>query len=210
MKDEKPYWEMSRLTLDNLGKYDQLYKDQKQRLRTSATRRSQKRTEPQPYRYKPSTAMTRTTPPVVMTAETMQREREYPTDKIELVGYKPSEYKAYRPPTTLRGRTAPVEHGSRDIFKDFHTPIQITHKFQGAPILSVPIKRQKQPARSRSINTKRTRNLTDPITTILFEESVGQNEVIDPWGYAADEEVVIPEKTFHGIKLKVSHLARPQ
>ncbi|EAY09177.1 hypothetical protein TVAG_363920 [Trichomonas vaginalis G3] len=128
-------------------------------------------------------------------------------EDIELVGYKPSEYRAFRQPTPLRGRTAPVEHGSRDIFKDHHTPIQITKKFSGDPILSVPIRKSKQQIVKRSIlEPMKERDPSVPIHEFLFEESIDPHENIDPWGYTAGEKINHPEAEVGGIKIKISRL----
>lgn len=192
MNGSKPYWEMSRIKLEGLGRFDRLYKEQKQRIMTSAT----KNRNSDRMGSRKNHAITQKPPPPRPDVE-----------DIELVGYKPSEYRAFRQQTPLRGRTAPVEHGSRDVFKDHHTPIQITKKFSGDPILSVPIRRSRPQVVKRSIlEPMKDRDQSVPIHEFLFEESIDPRENIDPWGYTAGEKIDQPEVDIGGIKIKVSRL----
>ncbi|OHS94349.1 hypothetical protein TRFO_11212 [Tritrichomonas foetus] len=193
MTDSKPYWTMSRLDLQSFGRYDWLYRHP----------------APQP-KIKPKTALAKKQQPP-STSQTMKSTD--PADDIELVGYKPSEYKSVpvRPP--LRGMTAPVENGRRDVFNDMHTPIQITKRFNGSPIISVPISNTTRKTIPRRLLKSRRENEEDvalPIHDVLFEESVDPHEDIDPWGFSRDEKVVAPDKTFHGMKLTVSRLHPPK
>jgi hypothetical protein len=91
-----------------------------------------------------------------------------------------------------------------------HTPVQVTHRFNGGPILSVPITPQPRPARllSSSLGSaiRTTRKPETPIHEVLFEESVQPREDIDPWGYSRNETVVRPDAVFRGLKLTVSRL----
>ena len=195
MTDTKPYWTMSRLDIKNFGRYDWLYKHP----------------APQP-KIKPRTSMPK--PQKIKTTSMLKSFKDAdPTDEIELVGYKPTEYKSIpsRPP--LRGCTAPVECGRRDIFTDMHTPIQVTKKFNGSPIISVPIANTTRRVNVSSSILKQKKQEEDesaPIHDILFEESIDLHEDIDPWGFSRDEKVVAPDKDFHGIKLTVSRLHPPK
>ena len=204
MQSDKPYWEMSRITMEGLGRFDRLYKDQKKRIYTTK------------FKHRATTSLNKTPKKThILPQATTPKLREKKSPKIdeigeiEHVGFKPSEYKAYPKQEPLRGRTAPAEFGSRDIFKDCHTPIQVTKRFQGDPILSVPIKNTpfnvapKEPPKKRELPR---RKLAEPIHDVLFEESVDQHENIDPWGYSSNEKVVCPEINLRGIHLKVSRL----
>jgi len=182
----KPYWEMSRVEIANLGRFDWFYKNQKTRATTSESK-------PQNEKRIGSSIKPQRKP-----------ERNNPLDVIEHVGYKPSEYKAIPPPVPLRGLTAPAEHGKRDIFKDLHTPIQVTKKFMGAPVLSVPIRGKPESQIAKTVVHKRA--LNQPIHDVLFDESVDQKEIIDPWGFTPQEKVDVPETVFKGIKLRVSRM----
>ena len=202
--DGKPYWEMSRLQIDNLGKYDRLFKDQKLRISKCKTREQERVQKALKFQQKQKE----------LQKEMLNELQKFtdPSENIELVGYKPSEYRAYRTPSILRGMTAPIEHGSRDAFKDYNTPIQIHKKFSGSPILSVPLRSSnKSTSRNNSsslLPPKRKRKLAGSIHEVLFEESIKHHEAIDPWGYSIDEKVVCPEIVFHGIKLKVSSMEK--
>ena len=201
--DTKPYWEMSRIKLEGIGRFDRLYQEQKKRLSTTKVRnRATTSLQKKPRKHiLPKTSAIQTRPRPMTKVDEI--------GEIELVGYKPSEYKAYRKQEPLRGRTAPAEFGSRDTFKDCHTPIQVTKRFQGDPILSVPIKNTPFNVVSRQVPKKRKlpkRELAAPIHDVLFEESIDTHENIDPWGYSSNEKVDCPEVTLHGIHLKVSRL----
>lgn len=203
MDQGKPYWEMSRISLDGLGRYDRIFKEQKKRLLTQKAK-TRNSTSTQKTK-KPEFAPT----PKPTTTIGKRHQKVDDIGEIELVGYKPSEYKAVRKQEPLRGRTAPAEFGCRDTFKDCHTPIQITKRFQGDPILSVPIRNK--PFTSISETPKvRTRSMKRdvavPIFDSLFDESIDQHENIDPWGYASNEKVVCKEVNINGVKIKVSRL----
>lgn len=191
MTETKPYWTMSRLDLGNYGRYDWLYKHP----------------SPQP-RIKTQSQIGKTAKSLKPLHKSKQSAD--PAEEIERIGFKLSEYKSIprRPP--LRGCTAPSESGRIDTFKDMHTPIQITKKFNGSPIISVPIASSLQTPTfpHRLLNNRRSTNNNEllPIHEVLFEESIDPHEEIDPWGYSRDEKVVVPDKNFHGIKLTVSHL----
>lgn len=194
MTETKPYWTMSQLDIKNFGRYDWLYKHP----------------APQP-KIKPKAPLTKQQK--LRAATVTKSFKEDPADEIELVGYKPTEYKSIpsRPP--LRGCTAPVECGRRDIFTDMHTPIQITKKFTGSPIISVPIAnttRRNVTSRSIPKPKQQTEDESAPIHDVLFEESIDPHEDIDPWGFSRDEKVVAPDKNFHGMKLTVSRLRPPK
>ena len=194
--ESKPYWPMSRLDLPGMNRYDWIYKSPPpkvpHRARTAFSNVKLRASKPEPPKPPPKD----------------------PTEVMELVCYKPSEYRALpaRPP--LRGGTVPTEKGSRDLFKDLHAPIQITKRFYGDPILSVPIKTSSRASRSPTLNptrrstAKKTREM--PIHEVLFEESINPHEDIDPWGFSRDEEVDMSEVMFHGIKLNVSRLHPPK
>ena len=200
MNQGKPYWEMSRLSMEGMGRFDRLYKDQKKRILSS---KAKARNNVVSSSYKPISI-----PKKVEYGQPKLKQKIDDIGEIELVGYKPSEYKAFRSQQPLRGRTAPSECGCRDIFKDCHTPIQVTKRFQGDPILSVPIRRTPVTSSlSKSSSLKKEKAKRDlPIHEVLFEESVEQRENLDPMGYSANETVNCPEITMHGIKLKVSRL----
>ena len=202
MKDTKPYWETSRLELKSMRKYEWLYKTNPPRVRT-AIRSSLATGKPEkvvihtrPRTLKPEIPPT---PPVQSSS---------PYDEIELIGYRPTNYTAVPKRSALRGMTAPAEYGRRDIFQDCHTPIQITHRFSGDPILSIPIEAKKQPKKitRRSVQSKQQSEFNIPIHEYLFEESVDPHEDIDPWGYTRDEEIPTSGITIKGMKLNVSRL----
>lgn len=195
MTEAKPYWTMSRLDIKNFGRYDWLYKHP----------------APQP-KIKPRTSLAKPQKTKKSALPKSFQDMD-PADEIELVGYKPTEYKSIpcRPP--LRGCTAPTQSGRKDIFNDMHTPIQVTKRFNGSPIISVPIASVTR-RNNNSHNISKTRKPNDdesaPIHDILFEESIDLHEDIDPWGFSRDEKVVAPDKSFHGIKLTVSRLNQPK
>lgn len=193
--ESKPYWPMSRLDLPGLNRYDWIYKSPPPkvppRTRTAFSNVKLRASKPEPPK-----------PP------------QDPIEVMELVDYKPSEYRALpaRPP--LRGGTVPVEKGSRDLFKDLHAPIQITKRFYGDPILSVPIKSSSRSTRDHPLNVTRRSTAKKPrevpIHEVLFEESINHHEDIDPWGFSRNEDVDMSDIMFHGIKLNVSRLHPPK
>jgi hypothetical protein len=182
--DPLPYWTMSRLELPPLGRFDWLYKQPPPKL----PRRSASRQVIQPIERSPTNEIV-----------------------FERVGYRPSEYLAVPRREPLRGLTAPDEHGIRGAFADLRTPLQITKKFNGDPILSVPIQTSSITARTTP-PVVRKRELSKPTETqagiheVLFEESVDPHEEIDPWGFSRNEKVVVHEGVFRGIPLTVSRL----
>ena len=187
--NEKPFWEMSRLEMKYFSRYQQTPNNNLKKKRNI-------------------TSLHPTRSEIVKTQEKLRPLRTIPkdpTEVIELVGYKPSEYKAFHPSTTFRGLTAPTQYGSREIFKDFHTRPQITKKFNGTATLSVPIKKFESILKD---NEKEEKNLKSPIHLLLFDESIQSREEIDPWGYTSDEKVDLPEKKLKGIKLKVSKIQK--
>lgn len=182
----KPYWTMSRVEVPGIGRYDWLYKQ-----------------PPPKIPRKPKTAAIKKpkSPP--------EPTQSAPGEQVELVGYKPSEYRAVPSRAPLRGTTAPAEFGRRDIFADMHTPIQVTKKYNGSPILSVPIQSYSRLSKTRSRSIKPRNSFNEEsaeIHDVLFEESVDPHEDIDPWGFSRDEKVEAPDKVLHGIKLTVSRL----
>jgi hypothetical protein len=188
--EEKPYWPMSRLDLPRMNKFDWLFKSTQPHPSPSVLEKAKKPKPPTP------TPQPRPDPDLTI---------------IEHVGFKPSEYQAapQRPP--LRGSTGPWERGPRKGFRDLHTPIQVTHKFNGGSILSVPLKEIKTsrrthtpPQLAKRSETPKVRHV--PIHQVLYEESVCQREEIDPWGYSRNEKVVAPDAVFQGVRLTVSRL----
>jgi hypothetical protein len=193
---EKPYWTMSRLDLPRFQRFDWLYNSPPPKVSSNSVVSSKRKQKSAESPLTSATCTARGSKPDVTV--------------IELVGYKPSEYQAapQRPP--LRGATVPWEHGRRDAFRDMHTPVQITQKYNGGPILSVPIRRMPIPGRiSResfaSLGSSASKAEV-PIHEVLFEESVDPHEDIDPWGYSRNEKVVAPDATFRGVRLTVSRL----
>ena len=205
MKDTKPYWEMSRIDAPGFNKYSWLYKPENPRAKTSmrsslATGKLEKFT----YSTNPSRNSNRAVSRQLQTPKTPQ-----PHEDMTTIGFRVSNYTSVPVRPALRGMTAPAECGRRDIFKDQHTPIQITHKFSGCPILSVPIDTGKKPKRTIKTRNVQTREKTEhdvPIHEYLFEESVDPHEDIDPWGYTRNEEIPINSKNFRGIKINISRL----
>ena len=201
MEDSRPFWEMSQIDINQFGRYDWLYRhpapQPKIILSDSQLKKIQKSIDPPPKK---------------------SNEYKDPADNIELVGYKPSEYKFLptRPPLKS-GRKVYDDFNNHnnikfDAFKDMHTPIQVTKRFSGSPIISVPItsglRSRKTTSRKSTSRSKRSENAL-PIHDVLFEESINPREDIDPWGYSRDEKVD-KQITFHGMKLGVSRLRPPK
>jgi hypothetical protein len=173
--DEKPYWEMSRLELDHLGLFDWLYK-------------------------KPPPKMPRR-PPLRAPEPASTPRRFDPADAIELVGYKPSEYRSLPQREPLRSLKPPSECGAPGAFVDMRTPVQITQKFSGDPILSTPIGAGADAHRLRKMGSRlpKTRQLRTRHRAAADEA---------PWEMdVAGDDVAGPTETvFHGIRLTVSRL----
>lgn len=203
-KDGTPYWEISRLNIEGLGKYDRFLRDQKIRISRCKTREQEKNQKIARDRMKEKE----------LQIKVLRESRKFtdPSEKIELVGHRHSEYRAYRAPPALRGMAPPTECGSKDVFRDYNTPIQVHMKFSGNPILSVPLKSASRLAAienaASSLPLKKKKKLANSIHNILFEESIKHHEFIDPWGHSMDERVFCPEIVFHGIKLKVSNMEK--
>jgi hypothetical protein len=192
MDSGKPYWSASRIDLPYMGRYDWLYNQPQPRidaLKGLYTAQHCRRKPPPP----PS-----------------------PQDifEFEHVGCRPSEYRSIPFREPLRGMTAPAEGGRRDIFRDLHTPVQITQRFSGDRIFSVPLRLStvaKKKRRGRpSTQLRSVQRSLAPIHEVLFEESVDPHEEIDPWGFSRNEQVVAPDQVFRGIRLTVSRLRPPK
>jgi hypothetical protein len=179
--DPLPYWTMSRLDLPHLARFEWLYKQP-------------------PPKKPPRSASHRPPPPSAPISPLFVH-----------VGFRPSEYRSVPRRAPLRGLTAPDEHGHRGAFNDLHTSTQITKKFFGDAIFSVPLQKYSVAAgpmapETRTRSVPADRGNTAPIHEVLFEESVDSREDIDPWGFSRSEKVVVHGADFHGIPLAASRL----
>jgi hypothetical protein len=173
--DDKPYWEMSRLELDRLGVFDCLYKESRPKM---------------PRR------------PRLRAPEPAPTSRRFdPADAIELVGYKPSEYRSLPQREPLRGAKPPAERGAAGAFADMRTPVRITQKFSGDRLLSAPIGVGGDRYRCRKIacrlpKTRKSRaRRRAAVDQAPKEVEIPGEEVAGPTG-----------TVFHGIPLTVSRL----
>ncbi|KAH0790765.1 hypothetical protein GPJ56_005360 [Histomonas meleagridis] len=130
---------------------------------------------------------------------------------LEFSGYKPSEYLALPKRQPLHGSAPPTDFKKiDDVFADMNTPVQITKKFNGGPILYVPIsKKKKQQNPNKRINRVEDsphKSNESSIHEILFEQSINPPKP-DP-SISLDKANSF-ETTYKGKKIVVSRLHNP-